>query len=172
MRKLNRLLLFRESEVERSIQMHFDQADASNTASIQKFPLLNQLRLLFYWKLPLECPHDTTERLRLFFFSGIIPRKVNIDTPTGQLGIDFPKGTKLVGAHQKMAYPGEIFKIFEMIKLILEISPAGILCEMMGLIDNEGDGPALEQGGFHCFSQLAFPDSGDFTIHKRVLEPS
>jgi hypothetical protein len=41
---------------------------------------------------------------------------------------------------------------------------------MMGFIYDEGDGPALEQGCFHRFSQLAFSDSGDFAIYKRVLK--
>src|SRR5258708_11542601 len=172
MRKGHRLLLFRESEVECSIQMHFDQADASNTASIQKFPLLNELRLLFHGKLPLECPQHTPERLGLRIDGGIVPRKVNSDTPAGKLCVDFPKGTKLVGADKEVAYPGEIFKILEMIKLILEMTPAGGLRQMMGFIHNEGEGSALEQRRFHCFPQLAFPDSGNFAIYKGVLESS
>src|SRR5207248_2387963 len=172
MRKGHRLLLFRESEGECSIQMHFDQADASNTASIQKFPLINELGLLFYRKLPLKCPQHAPKRLCLLFSGGIIPRKVNIDAPTGQLRIDFPKGTEVVGAHQKMADPAKILKIFEVIKLILEIAPAGSFCKMMGLIHDKDDRPALEQRCFHRFSQLAFPDSGNFAIHKGVLESS
>src|SRR6266699_4832454 len=107
MRKCYCLFLFRQSKSERSIQMHFDQADASDTASIQKFPLLNELGLLFHRKLTLECPQHAPKRLRLLFMGGVIARKVNIDAPTGQLCIDFPKGTKFVGAHQKMADPSE-----------------------------------------------------------------
>src|SRR6266550_7678922 len=113
MRKGHGLLLFCESEGEGecSIQMHFDQTNASNTASRQKFPLINEFRLLFYRKLPLKCPQHATKRLRLLFIGGIIPRKVNIDAPTGQLRIHFSKGTKFVGAHQKMADPSKILKI-------------------------------------------------------------
>ena len=83
MRQGDRLLLFRESEIECSIQMHFDQTDASNTASIQKFPVINELGLLFYRKLPLKCLQHAPKRLRLLFLGGIIPRKVNIDAPAG-----------------------------------------------------------------------------------------
>src|SRR6266581_5745606 len=120
MRERDRLCIFGEGCIQCSVEMHFEQTDAANASSIQKFPMIDQARLFENGQLPLQSPQHTSEHLCLLFFGGIIAGKMDIDTPASQLRVDFPKGTKFVGAYENVAHPRQILKIFQMIKLILE----------------------------------------------------
>ena len=96
MRQRHRFGLLGQGEIERSIQMHFQQSNAPDTASIQKLPLLDQNGFLLDWQLPLQGPHDTLECLGIGIDGGIIAGEVNIHAATRQLGIDLPERTHLI----------------------------------------------------------------------------
>ena len=59
---------------------------------------------------------------------------MDIDTAAGQLRVHFPKGAQVVGAHEKMTDPGEIFNVFQLIKIVLKVPPAGGLRQVVRLI--------------------------------------
>jgi len=94
---------------------------------------------------------------------------MDIDTAAGQLRVHFPKGAQVVGAHEKMTDPSEIFKVFQLIKIVLKVPPAGGLRQVVRLIHNDRNGPAIKQCRFHRFSQFAFPNSGNLAINERIV---
>src|SRR5260370_823935 len=105
-----------ECSIEGTVEMELEQADTADTACIQKFPvLLCQKRLFLDRQLSLQSPQNAFEYQTVFFLGHIIAREVNIDTPAGQLWIDFTEGSHFIGPDQDMADSRGILKVFEMI---------------------------------------------------------
>ena len=77
--------------------------------------MFNEMRLFGNRELSLQGPEHTTEHLSIFFIGGIIARKMDINTPTGQLCIHASERSHLVGADQNMAHPSGILEMFEVI---------------------------------------------------------
>src|SRR6266566_5650450 len=69
-----------------------------------------------------------------------------------------------------MAHSSGILKMFEVIELALEAAATGSFCQVMSLIDNDREGPALKQRRFHGFAQFLGPYLRDLAIHKRIME--
>src|SRR5258707_10734692 len=152
--------------------MQFQQTDATNASSIQELPVLNEMWFFGNWELPLQRPQDATEHLRIFLFGCIIAREMDIDAPASQLRVDFPKGTKVVGAYQNVTDPGQVLEIFQVIELVLKSSTTGSFGKVMGLVYDDSERLAMEQRGLHGFSQFPIWDSGSGCIHKGVVQAS
>ena len=132
--------------------------------------MIEQRGLFLHWELPLQSPHHALKYLSIGFESSIISGEVDIYAPTRQLRIDLPKRAHLVGADQNVAHSSGILKMFEVIKLALEAASTGGFRQMMGFIDDDGEGLTLKQCRFHSFAQFPGTYPRDLAIHKRIME--
>src|SRR5579864_3066085 len=106
---------FGQGQVQRSLEVHFEPPDTSNTSRIQKLPMIEQQRLFLNRQLPLQSPDHTLKHLGISLDGSVIAGKMDIDAAACQLCIGFPEWSHLVGADQDMAYPSGILKMFQVI---------------------------------------------------------
>src|SRR5437899_11884104 len=99
--------------------MELEEADTTNTPSIQKLPgVLSQQWLFFDRQLSLQSPQHTPKFLSIFLLPRILARKVDINTSACQLRACLAQASHLVGAHQHVTHPCSVFQIFQMIELV------------------------------------------------------
>jgi hypothetical protein len=71
---------FFQRVIEGTVEMEFEQADASDAPRVQELPmLLSQQWLFLNWQLPLQGPQDTFEDQTVLFLGHIVARKMDID---------------------------------------------------------------------------------------------
>ena len=78
--KGDRACSFFQCVIESTVEMKFEQTNASDAPCIQKLPmLLSQKWLFLNWQLSLQGPQDTFEDQAVLFLCHIVARKVNIN---------------------------------------------------------------------------------------------
>jgi hypothetical protein len=84
----------------------------------------------------------------------IVATKVDIDTPTCQLGRDRAEAPHFVGAHEHMTYPSTVFQVFQVIELVLKRPTTCCFGEMVRLIDDHCIGRMLNESFFHRLAHI------------------
>src|SRR5271157_2070737 len=169
----DRLGTLRQGKVECSVEVQLEQADTSDTACIQKFPVMFcKQRFFDNGHLSLQSPQHTTEDLTVIFIDEIIAREMHIHASTSKLSVHLAEGSHLIRSHQHMTHTGHIFNGLEMIKIVLKTAATACLCQMVSLIHNDGKRLSLQERFLHRFSQLSCSDRCSSTVHKRVSELS
>ncbi len=153
--------------------MHCEEPATADTAWVQAFPaLVCEQRLLLNREWSLSGPEHPVNYLAIFCFARIGARNMHIPPSARQLGIDHAERPHCLGSHQHVADTGHVLTLFHLIELILQAPPARGFGTMLCLVDNDGDGFALEKRRFHGFPHLSRRDAGSFPIDTGVLQPA
>jgi hypothetical protein len=111
-----------------------------------------QIRFITNRKLALKCPQCAPEEFKIICDLSVITSEMDIHRSAGELGINPAEWAHIVGTHQNVRYAKPVFKVLELVELILlRTSPSGF-GQMLRFVYDDDFNLAILEGIFHYFA--------------------
>jgi hypothetical protein len=82
----------------------------------------------------------------------LIPPEMDVDAAAAQLRAEIPAWQQIIGTNEHVDTSGQTGQGLEAIQLVSEPTAAGNLCEVLGLVDENGCRPSLPESLLHSLA--------------------